>query len=66
VLESLEFSAADTALSLPVGILAVAVSAAAGYVFLRLLLRFVREGQFGYFTIYCLAVGIWAICWFPR
>jgi len=66
VLESLKFSATDTALSLPAGILAVAVSAVAGYVFLRLLLRFVRGGQFGYFAIYCLAVGIWAICWFPR
>jgi len=66
LLQSLEFTADSAVLSLPAAIIAVVVSAAAGYVFLRLLLRFVRGGQFGYFSIYCLAVGIWAICWFPR
>ena len=66
LMELRKFSMADANLSLSVAILSVAVSAAAGYVFLRLLLRFVRGGQFGYFSIYCLAVGIWAICWFPR
>jgi len=52
---------AGASLSLSAGALAFVVSCLSGYVFLRLLLRFLRGGQFSYFSVYCLAVGLWAI-----
>jgi undecaprenyl-diphosphatase len=48
-------------LSLSVGLMALVVSAASGWFFLKVLLRFVRGGQFAYFAIYCMAVGIWVV-----
>lgn len=53
-------------IDLPVGLCinALAVSAASGYLFLRLLLRFVRSGSFWYFAFYCLALGVGAIWYF--
>ncbi len=46
------------------GLSSLLVSAVSGYVFLRLLLRFVRNGTFGYFAFYCAAVGIAGIVFF--
>lgn len=47
--------------SVGTGLMSLLVSAAVGWVALKLLLKFVRGGQFAWFSIYCLAVGVWAI-----
>jgi undecaprenyl-diphosphatase len=64
LLELKDFDPATTALPLATGVVSFVVAAVSGYVFLRLLLRFIRGGQFSWFSIYCLAVGIWAIVHF--
>ncbi|NQU43097.1 undecaprenyl-diphosphate phosphatase [bacterium] len=61
VFEARDFDGQISGLAPSIGILAFLLAALSGYVFLRLLLRFVRGGQFGYFSIYCLIVGVWAI-----
>ncbi|MFW5870636.1 MAG: undecaprenyl-diphosphate phosphatase [Candidatus Sumerlaeota bacterium] len=51
-------------LTLLTGLAALLVSTVSGYFFLKLLLRFVQKGNFGYFSIYCFALGLWAIAYF--
>jgi len=43
---------------------ALVVSGISGYVFLRLLMRFVRNGHLWYFAPYCAALGAWTIWYF--
>ena len=43
---------------------ALVVSSVSGYLFLRLLLRFVRGGRLWYFAAYCAALGVWGIWYF--
>lgn len=64
ILKVPEFMSTGLDISLAACVLSVVVSAVSGYIFLKILLRFVQRGQFGYFGIYCLAVGIWAISHF--
>ncbi|MFP4379707.1 MAG: undecaprenyl-diphosphate phosphatase [Candidatus Sumerlaeia bacterium] len=59
-----DFDPSRSSMSVGIGLVSMLVSAVSGYFFLRLLLRFVRGGQFSYFAIYCLVVGIWAIIYF--
>ncbi len=53
----------DSSQGLPPGLIlfALAASAVSGYLFLRVLLGFVRKGVLAYFSLYCLALGLWAI-----
>ncbi|MBN1865717.1 undecaprenyl-diphosphate phosphatase [Candidatus Sumerlaeota bacterium] len=64
ILEMKDFDLAASALPLATGAIAFVVAAVSGYVSLRVLLRFVRGGKIGWFSIYCLIVGIWAIARF--
>jgi len=50
--------------SLPTGILSLVTACVVGWVCLKVLQRVVRGGQFPFFSLYCFAVGIWAILWF--
>jgi undecaprenyl pyrophosphate phosphatase UppP len=59
-----DFDPATSNITPGIGLLSLIVAALSGYVFLRLLLRFVRGGQFSWFALYCLAVGVWAIFYF--
>lgn len=51
-------------LSFWVGLTTLVVSGVSGYIFLRILLGFVRGGRLGIFGWYCLVVGIAAIWYF--
>lgn len=62
-LKARDFEASDD-ISWFIGFVSLVVSAVSGYFFLKLLLRFVRGGQFIHFGWYCLAVGIGAILYF--
>lgn len=48
-------------LSPALGALSLVLAAVTGLLFVKLLLRFVRGGHIGWFSFYCLAVGVWAI-----
>jgi undecaprenyl-diphosphatase len=48
-------------LSPAVAALSLVLATVTGLLFVKLLLRFVRGGHIGWFSLYCLAVGIWAI-----
>jgi undecaprenyl pyrophosphate phosphatase UppP len=39
----------------------IAVSAIAGYIAIKLLLRIMEKGKFNWFSLYCLAIGIFGI-----
>ncbi|MEZ4654669.1 MAG: undecaprenyl-diphosphate phosphatase [Candidatus Eisenbacteria bacterium] len=45
-------------------LLGLAVAFILGYVSIGVLLRLVRRGRFGFFGVYCLAVGIGGLVWF--
>lgn len=60
LLEAGDF-AGGQGLSASVAAMSLIVAAVSGWIALCLLRGFVRRGQFGYFSLYCLAVGAWAI-----
>lgn len=61
VLEAPELAGSAAGLSAGLIALALLVSAVSGYFFLRLLIGFVRSGALTYFSLYCMALGLWAI-----
>jgi undecaprenyl-diphosphatase len=57
LLKGLEFDPAQSSLTVGTGLLSLATATITSFIFLKLLLRFVRGGQFRYFGFYCLAIG---------
>jgi undecaprenyl-diphosphatase len=42
-------------------VIGIAISAIAGYVAIKLLLRIMEKGKFSWFSLYCLVIGIFGI-----
>jgi undecaprenyl-diphosphatase len=61
LLETYKLLAQGTTIGFSQIIIGIAMSAIAGYVAIKLLLRIMEKGKFSWFSLYCLVIGIFGI-----